>query len=153
EAIPALVARFPWPRSMRWGAGETRWVRPLRSIVCLLDGTVVPFAIEDVASGATTRGHRFHGNQPFRVTGVAGYIAALKAHNVLLDAEQRMARISDQARALAKEHKLVLVEDDALLAENAGLTEWPSVLIGEFNAAFLSLPAECVMLAMKQHQK
>jgi glycyl-tRNA synthetase beta chain len=153
EAIPAVVARFPWPRSMRWGAGQTRWVRPLRSIVCLLDGTVVPFAIEDVASGATTRGHRFHGNQPFRVTGVADYIAALKAHKVLLDAEQRMARISDQARALAKEHKLVLVEDDALLAENAGLTEWPSVLIGFFDAAFLSLPAECVMLAMKQHQK
>jgi glycyl-tRNA synthetase beta chain len=153
EAIPAVVARFPWPRSMRWGAGQTSWVRPLRSILCLLDGTVVPFAIEDVASGATTRGHRFHGNQPFRVRDAADYLEALKAHKVILDGEQRLARIRDEARALAKEHKLALVEDDALLAENAGLTEWPSVLIGEFDASFLALPAECVMLTMKQHQK
>jgi glycyl-tRNA synthetase beta chain len=153
KVVPSVAARFPWPKAMRWGSGKTTWVRPLHSIVCLLDGKVVPFAIEDIDSGNQTRGHRFHGNEPFVVKGSGDYIKGLTAHKVILDAAERAALIGDQARTLAKEHKLALVEDEALLAENAGLTEWPTVLMGTFEEAFLSVPAECLMLSMKQHQK
>ncbi len=153
EVVPAVAAKFPWPKSMRWGAGRTTWVRPLHSIVCMLDGKVVPFAIEEVEAGKATRGHRFHGDEAFAVSGWADYTKALKAHKVILDPAERAALIAEQARALAKEHKLALVEDEALLAENAGLTEWPLVLMGSFEEAFLSVPAECLMLSMKQHQK
>jgi glycyl-tRNA synthetase beta chain len=153
EVVPAVAARFPWPKSMRWGAGRTSWVRPLHSIVCVLDGKVVPLAIEEVEAGKQTRGHRFHGDEPFEVSGAADYVKALKAHKVILDPAERAALIAEQARALAKEHKLALVEDEALLSENAGLTEWPLVLMGSFEEAFLEVPAECLMLSMKQHQK
>ena len=153
EVVPAVAAKFPWPKSMRWGSGKTTWVRPLHSIVCLLDGKVVRFEIEDVASGKETRGHRFHGDEPFEVEGAADYAKGLKKHKVILDAAERAALIGEQARELAAEHKLALVEDEALLAENAGLTEWPTVLMGTFDEAFLAVPAECLMTAMKQHQK
>jgi glycyl-tRNA synthetase beta chain len=153
ELVPAVAARFPWPKSMRWGAGRTTWVRPLHSIVCLLDGKVVPFAIEDVEAGRQTRGHRFYGNEPFEVTGAADYVRELNEHKVILDAGTRAKSIAQQARALAEEHKLALVEDEALLAENAGLTEWPTVLMGRFDERFLEVPAECLMVSMKQHQK
>ena len=86
ELVPAVAAKFPWPKSMRWGSGRTTWVRPLHSIVCLLDGKVVPFAIEDVESARETRGHRFYGNEPFEVAGTADYVKALKDHKVILDA-------------------------------------------------------------------
>ena len=153
ELVPAVAAKFPWPKSMRWGSGRTTWVRPLHSIVCLLDGKVVPFAIENVETGRETRGHRFYGNVPFEVAGAADYVKALKDHKVILDTNERASLIAEQARALAKEHKLALVEDEALLNENAGLTEWPTVLMGTFDEAFLDVPAECLMLSMKQHQK
>jgi len=153
ELVPAVAARFPWPKSMRWGSGRTSWVRPLHAIVCLLDGKVVPFAIEDVEAGRSTRGHRYYGNAPFEVKGAADYAKALRSHNVILDAAERAQSIASQARALAREHKLALVEDDALLNENAGLTEWPMVLMGTFDESFLDVPAECLMVSMKQHQK
>jgi glycyl-tRNA synthetase beta chain len=153
KLLPAVVAKFPWPKSMRWGSGKTTWVRPLHSIVCLLDGQVVPFAIENVVSGRDTRGHRFHANEAFEVKGAADYLKGMRSHKVMLDSGERAALIGEAARALAKEHKLALVEDEALLAENAGLTEWPTVLMGSFEEAFLSVPAECLMLSMKQHQK
>ena len=121
--------------------------------MCLLDGKVVPLEIEDVESGNETRGHRFHGNELFEVSGAADYAKGLKSHKVILDPAERSSLIGEQARALAKEHKLALVEDEALLAENAGLTEWPLVLMGTFDEAFLEVPAECLMLSMKQHQK
>ena len=138
---------------MRWGSGRTTWVRPLHSIVCLLDGKIVPFEIAGLESGNVTRGHRFHGNEPFKVSGAADYAKGLGAHKVMLDAAERSGLIAEEARALAKKHKLALVEDEALLAENAGLTEWPLVLMGHFDEAFLEVPAECLMTAMKQHQK
>ena len=153
KLLPAVVAKFPWPKSMRWGSGKTSWVRPLHSIVCLLDGQVVPFAIENVVSGRDTRGHRFHANETFEVKGAADYLKGMRSHKVMLDSGERAALIGEAAHALAKEHKLALVEDEALLAENAGLTEWPTVLMGSFEEAFLSVPAECLMLSMKQHQK
>jgi glycyl-tRNA synthetase beta chain len=151
--VPAVAAKFPWPKSMRWGSGKLTWVRPLNSIVCLLDGKLVPFTIADIASGKATRGHRFHGNEPFEVKDAADYSKRLRTHKVILDPAERARLIGEQALALAKEHKLALVEDEALLAENAGLTEWPTVLIGTFDEAFLSVPAECLMLSMKQQQK
>ena len=153
ELVPAVAARFPWPKSMRWGSGRSTWVRPLHGIVCLLDGKVVPLAVENVEAGRTTRGHRFYGNAPFEVKGAADYVKALRSHKVILDASERAQSIASQARGLAREHKLALVEDEALLAENAGLTEWPTVLMGTFDEAFLEVPAECLMLSMKQHQK
>jgi glycyl-tRNA synthetase beta chain len=153
ELVPAVAARFPWPKSMRWGAGRTTWVRPLHSIVCLLDGKVVPLAIEGVQAGRVTRGHRFHGNAPFAVESAADYVRSLKEHKVILDAGARSSLIAQQARALASEHDLALVEDEALLNENAGLTEWPLVLMGAFDERFLEVPAECLMVSMKQHQK
>jgi glycyl-tRNA synthetase beta chain len=153
DVVPDVAAKFPWPKSMRWGSGKTTWVRPLHSIVCLLDGKVVPFEIEDVESGRETRGHRFHGNEPFEVTGPADYTKGLRTHKVILDAKERAALIGEEARALAAKHKLALVEDEALLAENAGLTEWPTVLMGHFDEAFLAVPAECLITSMRQHQK
>ena len=153
EVVPAVLGKFPWPKSMRWGSGSATWVRPLHSIVCLLDGKVVPFEWAGVASGNETRGHRFHGNEPFAVKNFADYAKQLEKHKVRLDAAVRADDIAKQALALAKEAKLALVEDEALTTENAGLTEWPVVLIGTFDKAFLDVPAECLMTSMKAHQK
>jgi glycyl-tRNA synthetase beta chain len=153
EVVPAVMAKFPWPKSMRWGSGTFLWVRPLHSILCLLDGRIVKFEAAGVTSGKTTRGHRFHGNEEFAVEGFADYVKQLKKHKVMLDPAERAASISNQAHALAKEAKLSLVEDEALLNENSGLTEWPVVFMGEFDRAFLAVPGECLTTSMKQHQK
>ncbi|MGE3530010.1 MAG: glycine--tRNA ligase subunit beta, partial [Methyloceanibacter sp.] len=142
EIVPVTVQNFPWPKSMRWGAGKLRWVRPLHSILCLLDGKVVPFAIDGIKSGKETRGHRFMAPKPFAVKGFADYAKKLRAAKVILDSEERAKLIRDGARALAKKEKLALVEDEGLLEENVGLTEWPVPLIGGFDEAFLSVPAE-----------
>jgi glycyl-tRNA synthetase beta chain len=153
ELVPAVLARFPWPKSMRWGSGTFQWVRPLHSIICLLDGKVVPFEIAGIASGNATRGHRFHGNTPFKVKSFDDYVTQLTAHKVMLDPAARMASIREAAHAEAKAAKLQLVEDDALVAENAGLTEWPVVLMGTFDKEFLEVPGEVLTTSMKQHQK
>ena len=158
EVLRETILNFPWPKSMRFnakldGGGELRWIRPLHSIILLLDGKVVPFEIAGIKSGATTRGHRFMGGEPFKVTGFADYEKQLKANKVVLDFAARAAAINEAAHALAKDAKLTLVEDDALAAENAGLTEWPIVLMGEFDKSFLDVPAECLTSAMRTHQK
>jgi len=153
EVVSGVMAKFPWPKSMRWGSSSFQWVRPLHSILCLLDGKTVAFEVAGLKAGAATRGHRFHGDEPFSVKGSADYQKQLAKHKVALDAAERAASISEQAHALAKDAKLALVEDEALVAENAGLTEWPVVFMGEFDPEFLSVPAECLMTAMKAHQK
>ena len=153
ELIPAVLAKFPWPKSMRWGSSPFQWVRPLHAILCLLDGKVVPFEVAGIKSGATTRGHRFHGDEPFAVKSFADYKKQLEKHKVLLEREERAALIAEQAKALAKDARLDLVEDEALLAENAGLTEWPAVFMGSFDKAFLAVPAECLVTSMRNHQK
>jgi glycyl-tRNA synthetase beta chain len=153
ETVLDVIAKFPWPKTQRWGAGDTRWIRPMRGIVCLLGGKVVPFTLGDLTSGAETRGHRFHGNTPFAVTDFADYGSQLLANKVMLDKAERAESIKDQALAAAKKAKLALVPDDALCAENAGLTEWPTVLMGSFDESFLDVPPECLTTAMKQHQK
>jgi glycyl-tRNA synthetase beta chain len=153
EVVPDVMRRFPWPKSMRWGSGTFTWVRPLHSIICLLGGKVVPFEIAGVESGNTTRGHRFHGQTPFAVDSFADYQKKLEAHKVHLDPVERAEQIEKQAHALADKHKLQLVEDAGLLAENAGLTEWPSVLMGHFDEDFLQVPAEVIITSLRTHQK
>ena len=153
EVIPQVLRRFSWPKSMRWGWQTFTWVRPLHGIVCLLDGEVVQFEVAGVASGNTTRGHRFHGNAPFRVHSFEDYVKKLREHRVILDAAERAQRIAEQARELAAKHKLQLVEDEGLLAENAGLTEWPIVLMGHFDESFLEVPPEVIITSLRAHQK
>jgi glycyl-tRNA synthetase beta chain len=153
EIVPEIVKTFPWPKSMRWGSGRLRWVRPLHSVLCLLDGKLVPFAVDGIKSGKETRGHRFLAPKPFSVKSFTDYKKKLREAQVILDGEERAARILKDVRALAAKQGLTLVEDEALLAENAGLTEWPVVLMGDFDKDFLSVPPEVLSTAMKAHQK
>ncbi len=153
EIVPEIVRNFPWPKSMRWGSGRLRWVRPLHSILCLFNGNVVPFDIDGIKSGKETRGHRFMAPEPFNVKGFEDYRAKLHKAKVILDGDERASIIRDAAQAMARHEKLSLVEDEGLLAENAGLTEWPVVLMGSFDEDFLRVPPEVLATSMKAHQK
>jgi glycyl-tRNA synthetase beta chain len=151
--VPEIAKSFPWPKSMRWGSGKLGWVRPLHSILCLLDGKVVEFEIDGITSGKETRGHRFMAPEPFSVKSFADYENKLREAKVILDGDERAQIIAEEAHSLAKRHGLELVEDERLLAENAGLTEWPVALMGSFDEAFLSVPPEVLATSMKAHQK
>jgi glycyl-tRNA synthetase beta chain len=151
--VPAIVAAFPWPKSMRWGNGRLRWVRPLHSVLCLLDGNLVPFEIDGIGTGNQTRGHRFLAPEPFSVKSFADYAEKLRNAYVILDAEERKTIILEGARAHAAREGLTLVEDEGLASENAGLTEWPVPLMGSFDESFLDVPPEVLATAMKAHQK
>ena len=154
EMVEAIVRGFPWPKSMTWGRGTLRWVRPLKRIVCLFGGAVVPFSIDGVESGDVTEGHRFMGAaKPFRVKDFDTYRDGLEAHFVVLDAEERKARIIEAARTLCFARNLELVEDDGLLAEVAGLAEWPTPILGDMDRVFLDLPPEVIRTSMRTHQK
>ncbi len=153
DTVRDVLGKFPWPKSQRWGSADFTWVRPLQSIVCLLDGKVVSFEAGGVKSGNATRGHRFHGNASFEVKNFRDYGLKLKEAKVLLPTSERAEMIREQAQAIAAKAKLELIEDEALLIENAGLTEWPTVLMGTFDEAFLEVPAECLITSMKTHQK
>jgi glycyl-tRNA synthetase beta chain len=155
RVVPEVIRKFPWPKSMRWGAGRLRWVRPLHSILCLLDGKVVPFAIEGIESGGMTFGHRRSAGagEGIPVTGWEDYGERLKAANVVLARAERVGSIGAQAAKLAAAEGLALVEDEALVEENAGLAEWPVVLAGTFDADFLDVPQEVLITAMRAHQK
>ena len=153
EIVPEIVRNFPWPKSMRWGSGRLRWVRPLHSILCIFGGKVVPFEIDGIASGKETRGHRFMAPKPFAVKSFGDYAKKLREAYVILDPREREAIILKQAQKLAGKQQLVLIEDMALLAENAGLTEWPVVLMGSFDESFLDVPGEVLATSMKAHQK
>lgn len=152
-AVPDIVRKFPWPKSMRWGAGRMRWVRPLHSILCLFDGKSVEFEVDGIKSGGSTEGHRFLNRKPLSPKSFADYAKGLEKLNVIVSHEARAARILEQAKAIAAKEKLALVEDMALLEENAGLAEWPTALAGGFDKAFLDVPAEILMTSMKAHQK
>jgi glycyl-tRNA synthetase beta chain len=155
RVVPEVIRKFPWPKSMRWGAGRLRWVRPLHSILCLLDGKVVPFAVDGIESGGLTFGHRRSkgAGEGIPVTGWEDYGERLKAANVVLARAERIGSIGAQAAKLAAAEELALVEDEALVEENAGLAEWPVVLAGTFDAEFLDVPQEVLITAMKAHQK
>jgi len=151
--IEKTVREFPWPKSMRWGAGGLRWVRPLHSLLCLFDGAPLTFEIDGVRAGDTTRGHRFMAPDTIRVRNFDDYRAALEKAFVCLDAADRKARILQQATALAAADGLELIPDEALLDEVAGLNEWPTALLGKFDEAFLEVPPEVLRTAMRTHQK
>ena len=154
ETVDAIVRAFPWPKSMRWGSGTLRWIRPLKRILCLFDGAVVPFEIDGIQSDAITEGHRFLGKgQPIVVNDFADYRRKLEADYVLLDVADRKLKILDAAKAACHARGLDLVDDDGLLDEVAGLAEWPTPILGDMDPQFLSLPPEVVRLSMKVHQK
>ncbi|MBL0968242.1 MAG: glycine--tRNA ligase subunit beta [Brevundimonas sp.] len=152
--VDQIVRTFPWPKSMRWGSGTLRWVRPLKRIVALFDGAVVPFEIDGIRSGDTTEGHRFLGSgKPFAVKDFADYRAKLEREHVLLDVADRKLRILEAAQKACADKGLALVDDDGLLDEVAGLAEWPTPILGDMDPQFLDLPPEVVRLSMKVHQK
>jgi glycyl-tRNA synthetase beta chain len=163
DLLPPILRAFPWPKSMRWGAGSTkpdalRWVRPLRSILCLFGGPhetpeIVPFTLDGLASGDTTHGHRFMAPDPIRARRFEDYVEALQKAKVVLDADRRKDIILADARSLALAHGLELVEDEGLLEEVAGLVEWPVVLMGEFEPEFLEIPPEVIRATIRANQK
>ena len=154
EMVDGVVRGFPWPKSMRWGSGTLRWIRPLKRIVALFDGHVVPFEIDGIASGDLTEGHRFMGcGRPFAVKDFADYRAKLESDFVLLDVADRKLRILEGAQKACAAKGLALVDDDGLLDEVAGLAEWPTPILGDMDPQFLTLPPEVIRLSMKVHQK
>jgi glycyl-tRNA synthetase beta chain len=153
EAVKRIVTDFPWPKSMRWGDGTLRWVRPLHGIVAMLGEAIVPVDIDGIASGAATVGHRFHHCGPITVGGASDYVEKLRACHVIVDQEERERIIRDGAAAAASEAGLALLPDEGLVVENAGLTEWPVPLLGRFDADFLDVPREVIVLTMRTNQK
>ncbi|TJZ83741.1 glycine--tRNA ligase subunit beta [Paracoccus hibiscisoli] len=157
EVLETTIRTFPWPKSMRWGSGSLRWVRPLHSILCILSdeagASVVPLTVDGIVAGNTTRGHRFMAPDAFTVSGFDDYAAKLRRARVMLDAEERASEIRAQADNLAFARGWQIVPDDALLAEVAGLVEWPVPLMGVIEERFLALPPEVLQTSMKEHQK
>ena len=154
EIVEAIVRGFPWPKSMTSGTSKLRWVRPLRRILCTFDGEVVPIDIEGMKSGDLSQGHRFMGSrQAFRARTFEEYADGLSKNSVVLDAKERKARIVDAARTLCFARNLELVEDEGLLDEVAGLTEWPVPIMGDMDPAFLDLPPEVIRTSMRVHQR
>ena len=154
EMVEQIVRAFPWPKSMTSGTSKMRWVRPLRRILCTFDGEVVPFQIDGIQSGDLTQGHRFMGSrQVIRGRTVEEYADGLASNFVVLDAKERKTRITEAARTLCFARNLELVEDEGLLDEVAGLTEWPVPILGDMDPAFLDLPPEVIRTSMRVHQR
>ena len=158
EAIPVVIRAFPWPKSMRWGAASAsteslRWVRPLQGIVALFGEAVVPVEIAGIASGATTAGHRFHHPDAVTIRSAADYVETLRDAHVIVDQDERAAIIATGAAMATAKAGLTLVRDEGLLAENAGLTEWPMPLLGRFDPDYLSVPPEVIQLTARVNQK
>ncbi len=163
EIVPEVVKAFPWPKSMRWGAqsakpGVLGWVRPLHSIVATFgpeteEPDIVRFAVDGIAAGDETRGHRFMAPAPFKVRRLADYMAKLEKAKVVLDPQRRQEMILADAKNLAFAQGFELVEDLGLLAEVAGLVEWPVVLMGSFDEAFLAIPPEVIRATIRNNQK
>jgi len=162
EVLEGVIRNFPWPKSMRWGSGSLRWVRPLHSILCLLvdeaGSSVVPMDVDGIVAGDSTEGHRFMGPKNdkggrFSVVSFDDYEAKLKRAHVILRSEERADHIWTDAHNAAFALGLEVVEDMGLLAEVAGLVEWPVVLMGDIGEDFLGLPAEVLQTSMREHQK
>jgi glycyl-tRNA synthetase beta chain len=163
EILSDVIKTFPWPKSMRWGVrskdpGALTWVRPLHSIVATFgpeteEPDIVPFAIDGIAAGNETRGHRFLAPAPFTVRRLADYLQKLDKAKVVADAERRRDIILTEAKQLAFAQGLELVEDEGLLAEVAGLVEWPVVLVGSFDQSFLHIPEEVIRATIRNNQK
>ncbi|TRD09894.1 glycine--tRNA ligase subunit beta [Erythrobacter insulae] len=157
-AIPAIIRDFSWPKSMRWGdasisSESLKWVRPLSGVVALLDGEVVPVVLDGMASGRETFGHRFHSAGALTIANADEYASTLRAASVIVDHEERQNTIREGAKAAAEAAGLKLVEDEGLVVENAGLTEWPVPLLGRFEDDFLDVPPETIQLTARVNQK
>ena len=157
EVLESAIRNFPWPKSMRWGSGSLRWVRPLHAILCILTdaaGTqIVPLTVDGIAAGNTTRGHRFMAPDPIRVSSFDDYAAKLLRAKVMLDPTQREAAIRQEAANLAFARGWEIVPDEGLMTELAGLVEWPVPLMGVIEERFLDLPPEVLQTSMREHQK
>jgi len=153
DIVPQVMRDFPWPKSMRWGRGTFRWVRPLHSILCLFDAKPVSFEVGGVTSGNTTWGHRFLGAQQITVSDFEDYRERLRAAHVMLDGDERRQTIAKDAAQTAEAQGLELVPDDDLIAEVGGLVEWPVVLMGAIDPEFMSVPPEVLRSSMGGHQK
>ncbi|MFZ5670104.1 MAG: glycine--tRNA ligase subunit beta [Pseudomonadota bacterium] len=154
ELVEQIVRSFPWPKSMTWGHGRLRWVRPLQRILCVFDREIVPLAIDGIEAADLSEGHRFMSEtRVFRSRDFDEYREALAGHYVVLDVEERKQRILEGARTLCFARGLELVEDEALLEEVAGLAEWPAPILGDMDPAFLDLPPEVIRTSMRTHQK
>ncbi|MFC5066726.1 glycine--tRNA ligase subunit beta [Flaviflagellibacter deserti] len=158
EIVPATIRAFPWPKSMKWGSGTLRWVRPLQSIVCTFgthneDPEIVPFDVDGIASGNVTQGHRFLAPGEITVKRFDDYVPSLEKAKIVLDPERRREIILADARDLALANGLELVEDEALLHEVSGLVEWPVVLTGDFDESFLDVPDEVIRTTIRANQK
>jgi glycyl-tRNA synthetase beta chain len=153
EAVKHIIADFPWPKSMRWGSGLLRWVRPLHSIVAILGEQIVPLEIDGIQSGATAVGHRFHHPGAITIGGAADYVEKLRACHVIVDQDERERLIREAAQEAASEAGLTLLDDEGLVVENAGLTAWPVPLLGRFDPEFLDVPREVIVLTMRTNQK
>jgi glycyl-tRNA synthetase beta chain len=154
EVVEGIVRSFPWPKSMTWGSGTLRWVRPLQRILCVFDGEIVPLSVDGLEASNLTEAHRFMGpRQLVRARTFEEYEAGLRAGYVVLDQEERKQRIMDAARTLCFARNLELVEDEGLLEEVSGLAEWPTPILGDMDPAFLDLPPEVIRTSMRTHQK
>ncbi|MFA7262267.1 MAG: glycine--tRNA ligase subunit beta [Caulobacter sp.] len=154
ELVGEIVRGFAWPKSMTWGRGRLRWVRPLQRILCVFNREIVPLEIDGIVAGDLSEGHRFMAEtRVFRARDFDEYHEALAGHFVVLDVEERKARILEGARTLCFARGLELVEDDGLLEEVAGLAEWPTPILGDMDPAFLDLPPEVIRTSMRTHQK
>jgi glycyl-tRNA synthetase beta chain len=160
-AIPAIMRAFPWPKSMRWGGSSSmNWVRPLKRILCVLDGVVVPFDLRagdddghGLASGNETEGHRIMAPGAFAVHGLTDYQEGLRERRVVLDAAERARMIREGIDALCAAEGLAVVPDEALVTEVAGLVEWPVPLLGRIDDAFMDLPPEVMRTTMRVNQR
>jgi glycyl-tRNA synthetase beta chain len=154
EIIPEIMAKFPWPKSMRWKPGlSVRWVRPLHSILCTFDGELVPFSFAGISSGLHTRGHRFLSDGKIEAKRFDAYAQKLKAAHVVLEADERAAIIFEGVKQAAFVHGLEMIPDDGLVAEVSGLAEWPVVYVGTIPVEFMDVPAEILQTSMRTHQK
>jgi len=153
EILAAAAAALPWPKSMRWADRTERWVRPIQGVVALLDGVVLPVALAGIEARAATRGHRFLAPDPIPVRGAADYVLGLEAAKVILDPRERRRVIAATAESLAEAEGLRWRRDAQLLDEVAGLVEWPVVLMGRIDEAFMSVPPEVLVTSMRTHQK
>lgn len=153
EIIPDAMTKLPWPKSMRWGSGKFRWVRPLHKIVATFDGEVIPFEIAGIVSGNNTNGHRFLSKGAIEVRRFDDYQASLKKAHVVLDPDERREIILHEAQQKVFALGLELIDDEGLLREVTGLAEWPVVLVGEIDQAFMDVPPEILRTSMRAHQK
>lgn len=155
--ITEIITKFPWPKSMRWGNGSLRWVRPLRNILALIfDKTkIIPvdFDIDDISSNNYTYGHRFLKNNQISIKSINNYLEELHKNYVMLDVDDRKNEILSQLEQIERRYDLKILMDEDLLDEVSGLVEWPIVHIGNFEEAFLELPKEVLITSMKSHQK